>query len=277
MDTQVILVTGASSGLGKACAERLAAQKPGKNGHRVYGASRRIAAQGEKHGDITMLPMDVDQDASVQNGVEFVLQQEERIDVVINCAGYCLSGPVECTPLEEAKAQFETNFFGTLRVCQAVLPAMRAQRSGLIINVSSLAGLISTPFHGLYSASKYAVEGLSEALSMEVRPLGIRVVIVEPGDFRTAITANRRRVTPDPVYSKNMECAVGVMAHDEQNGAYPEAMAHLVERIVNNGRVPRLRYIVGPPYETGALLLKRILPSRLFEWALGKYYKVEGI
>ena len=271
MDTRIVLITGASSGFGKACAERLSEQS-----HCVYGTSRRAPAQGEKHGDITMLHMDVDQDASVQRGVELILQREGRIDVVINCAGYGLSSAVESTPLEAAKAQFETNFFGTMRVCQAVLPAMRAQRSGLIINISSVAGLISPPFHGLYAASKYAIEGLTEALSIEVRPFGVRVVMIEPGDFRTGFTANRRRAKPDPVYVKNMDNAIGVMEHDELNGARPEALARLVERIMNS-RSPRLRYLIGPLYETGAVILKRILPSRLFEWALGKYYKLEGM
>jgi NAD(P)-dependent dehydrogenase (short-subunit alcohol dehydrogenase family) len=267
----VVLITGASSGLGKACAERLS-----QRGHRVYGTSRRAPEQGEQRNGITMLNMDVDQDASVRQGVERILERERRIDVAINCAGYILGGAIENTPIDVAKAHFETNFFGTMRVCQAVLPAMRAQRSGLIVNISSVGGLFSLPFHGVYGATKFAVEGLSEALSIEVKPFGVRVVIVEPGDYRTNLTANRRRVDPDPAYAKNMHNAIGVMEHDEMNGADPEQMARLVERIVNS-RSPRLRYITGPLYETAAVVLKRILPARLFEWILAKYCKLEGV
>jgi NAD(P)-dependent dehydrogenase (short-subunit alcohol dehydrogenase family) len=223
-----------------------------------------------------MLHMDVDQDASVRLGVEAVLEREGQIDVVVNCAGYGLSGAVEDTPLDAAKAQFETNFFGTMRVCQAVLPAMREQRSGLIVNISSIAGLIGWPFCSIYTATKFAIEGFTEALSIEVKPFGIRVVMVEPGDFHTGFTSSRYCVEPSSAYAQNFECALDVIEHDELNGANPETLARVVERIVNS-RSPRLRYITGPLYERGAVILKMLLPSRLFEWALGKYYKLEGM
>ena len=171
----MVLVTGASSGIGLACADLLA-----RRGFRVYGASR-TATEPERA--FPSLRMDVDDDVSVAEGVARVLEREGRIDAAVNCAGFGIAG---------AKRQFETNFFGVLRVCRAVLPAMRERRAGTIVNVSSIAGLVPLPFQGFYSASKFALEGMSEALRMEVRPFGIRVVLVEPGDCRTHFTANRR-------------------------------------------------------------------------------------
>jgi NAD(P)-dependent dehydrogenase (short-subunit alcohol dehydrogenase family) len=150
MTSRVVLITGASAGFGRACAQHL-----GRLGHRVYGTSRRAECPdpAELRSPPLVLPMDVCDDDSVQRAVDFVLKQEGRIDVVVNNAGVGLAGAVEDTSVEEARALFETNFFGVLRVCRAVLPALRAQRSGLIVNVSSLGGLVTIPFQGLYSAS----------------------------------------------------------------------------------------------------------------------------
>ena len=220
--------------------------------------------------------MDVDSDESVHEGVALVHEREGRLDVVISNAGYGIAGAVEDTSTEEAKAQFETNFFGVLRVCRAALPIMRAQRSGTIINISSIGGLFGIPFQGLYSASKHAVEGLSESLSMEVRRLGIRVVLVEPGDLRTGFTAARKRAAEcqaNPAYQACFDSAMQVIEHDETHGAPPEQVARLVERIIRS-RSPRLRYVVGPFYETLSVVAKKVLPARLFEWIIGKYYRV---
>lgn len=269
MNERVALITGASSGIGKACAERLA-----RRGFRVYGTSRR--ASFPPAGEEGLIPMDVNDDVSVRTGVDFVLGREGRLDVLINNAGFGIAGAVEDTSVEEARAQFETNFFGVLRVCRAVLPTMRAQGSGYIVNISSIGGLIGLPFQGLYSAAKFAVEGLSEALSMEVRPFGIHVVLVEPGDMRTHFTANRRRVQAadeNPAYREAMARAMAVVEHDELHGGSPEQVARLIERIVNSPS-PRLRYAVGPATEKLAIVAKRVLPSRLFEWIMTKYYNL---
>jgi len=157
-------------------------------GLRVYGASRSIAEQPYE-----TLRLDVDDDASVRAAVGEVIEREGRVDILVNCAGYVLAGAVEETSIDEARAQMETNFFGAVRTLQAVLPEMRRQRSGLIINIGSIAGLIPMPFQAFYSASKSALTTVSEALAMEVAGLGIRIINIQPGDFRTAITANRRR------------------------------------------------------------------------------------
>lgn len=188
--TPVVFITGASSGIGKICAEHLHAK-----GYRVYGTSRRASSTPQAVGSdrFRLIAMDVNSEDSVQRAIQTVLVAEGRIDVVLNNAGDGVAGSVEDTSLDEAQRQLDTNFFGVLRVCHAALPIMRRQASGLIVNVSSLGGLVGLPFQGLYSASKFAVEGMTEALRMEVRPFGVRVVLVEPGDFRTGFTEQRRK------------------------------------------------------------------------------------
>ena len=276
---RVVLITGASSGIGRTCANYLH-----QKDYRVYGTSRQahkevIEASGEGQNpsrSFELIPMDVTVDASVERGIETVLSREGRLDVVVNNAGFGLAGAVEDTSLEEAQAQFETNFFGVLRICHAVLPSMRKQQAGYIVNVSSIGGLISIPFQGIYSASKFALEGLTEALRMEVQPYGIRVVLIEPGDFHTDFTTHRRKARAtlqDSVYSERFVKSLGVMEEDETNGPTPERIAYLLERIINTSS-PRLRYSVGPLYEKLAILLKKVLPSQYFEWAFMKYYKM---
>lgn len=268
---QVILITGASSGLGRACATHLA-----RRGHRVFGTSRRppgaVAVDG-----VAMVQIDVRDGESVRRGVGQVLERAGRLDVVVNNAGFGLVGAVEDTAIEEAKAQFETNYFGVLRVCRAVLPVMRAQGAGLIINISSIGGLIGVPFTGQYAASKFAIEGLSEVLRMEVRPFGLHVVLVEPGDFRTGFTAKRVRTVAsqeNPAYAGALARTLAVIERDETGGSDPQLVARLVERIVR-ARSPRPRYIVGSFDQKLAAGLKRILPGRLFEWIIRWHYQVE--
>lgn len=251
----VVLITGASSGIGLACAEHLTTR-----GCRVYGASRR--------GPIAM---DVRDGASVRAAVARILAAEGRIDAVINNAGIAIAGAVEDTSVEEAREQFDVNFFGVLRVCREVLPVMREQRAGCIINISSIAGLLAVPYQGLYSASKFALEGLTESLRLEVRDFGIRVVLVEPGDHRTAFTANRRQTQTSLAYRKRSEFAVGRMAADEQSGPGPERLARLVDRILNTPD-PRLRYTVGPAFERAAVFLKRLVPWLIIEKIMTRYY-----
>lgn len=265
---KVVLITGASSGLGLASARHLA-----RCGYRVFGTSRHSQAAGSE--PFAWVQMDVDDEGSVRQGVAEVLQQAGRVDVVVNNAGFGIGGAVEDTSLAEARAQLETIFFGTLRVCQAVLPGMRAQRSGLIVNVSSLGGIIALPFQGLYSAAKFAVEGLSEALRIEVRPWGIHVVLVEPADFRTDFTARRRPAGDcgaSSPYAAAFCRAMAVIEHDETHGSSPEMMGRLLARIIRS-RSPRLRYMVGSFTEVLAGVLKPYLPQRLFEWIIRGHYR----
>lgn len=272
MHNKVILITGASSGLGQACASHLA-----QRGLLVFGTSRRAsAAEAEPlTNPFEMIPMDVTRDDSVQQGIRSVLKKAGRLDVVVNNAGFGLAGAVEDTSLTEAKEQFETNFFGALRVCTAVLPVFRGQQGGCIINISSLGGRIGLPYQGLYSASKFALEGLSEALYQELRPLGIRVVVIEPGDFNTPFTANRQVATSsrtNPAYKTCFEQALKVIESDETNGSSPARIAHLVERIIADPD-PSLYYTVGALTQRLSPTLKNLLPGRFFEWIIRQHYR----
>ena len=264
-DKRVALVTGASSGIGRSCAELLAAR-----GLRVYGASRLP----QPHAAFESLRMDVRKDASVDGAVAEIINREGRLDVVVNNAGIAIAGAVEDTSVEEAKDQFEVNFFGVLRVCRSVLPILREQRSGCIVNIGSIGGLVAIPYQGLYSASKFALEGLSESLRMEVRRFGVHVVLIEPGDHRTSITQNRRSTAASRssrVYQDRFDRAIARMAADEQGGTDPGATARLLFRIINRSR-PRLRYTVGPAAERGAVWLKRLMPYAVVEKAMSLYY-----
>lgn len=266
---KVILVTGASSGIGRACATALAQQ-----GHRVYGTGRNPRGA---EGNFTMLPMDVTDAMSVQTAMQTLLDREGRIDVVVNNAGFGYGGAVEDTTIEEAQAIFDTNFHGVLRVCHTVLPTMRAQGSGTIINVSSIGGLIGLPFQGLYSASKYALEGMSEALRMEVKRFGIHVTLVEPGDTRTQFTANRRNTRgadENSTYREVYRRTLARIEADEANGAPPETVARTVMRVVATPR-PKVRYVVGPFHQKLAVLVKRLVPSGLFERIIMMAYGVK--
>jgi NAD(P)-dependent dehydrogenase (short-subunit alcohol dehydrogenase family) len=270
---RVVLVTGASSGIGLACASHLAGR-----GFRVYGTSRRAAAAAGAPGDVTMLAADVTDDRSVEQAVAKVLELEGRLDIVVNNAGMGIAGPVENTGIEQAKAQFEVNFFGVLRVCRAVLPAMRNQRSGYIVNIGSIGGILAIPYQSMYSASKFALEGLSEALRMEVRPFGIRVVVIEPGDHKTALTENRQFTETSgatAAYGPSFAAALAKTAHDEQSGPGPEQIARLLHRIVNQHR-PRLRYTIGPAPQRAAVWLKRLMPYSLLEYSMSTYYGLRG-
>jgi NAD(P)-dependent dehydrogenase (short-subunit alcohol dehydrogenase family) len=259
---KVALVTGASSGIGRACAEHLAAR-----GYRVFGAQRRVPADGATPRDVTMLAMDVDSDRSVEEGIRAIHAQAGRLDAVVNNAGSAWMGAVEETSIDEARAQLETNFFGALRVCRAVLPIMRAQGGGHIVNISSLAGVLGLPFSGLYSASKFALEGMSESLRLETRRFGIQVVLVEPGDFCTHLPAARRQTAASQasgVYRAAFEQVKAQQDKDEAAAPTPEPVARLVARILE-APSPRLRYTVGMPMQRIVVPLKRVLPQRLFQ------------
>ena len=209
----VVLITGASSGFGRAIAERLA-----KRGLRVFGTSRHPNSAGLGY---EMVAMDVDDDASVADGVAAVIQAAGRIDVVVNNAGVVMAGSIEDTTIEEAKQQIETNLFGVVRVTRAVIPQMRRQGGGKIINMSSIGGLISLPFQAFYCVSKFGVEAFTEALRMELRPFNIKVCCIEPGDFKTEMTDKRIVVAAadSAAYGAQMRKSVDSYADDERNGS----------------------------------------------------------
>jgi NAD(P)-dependent dehydrogenase (short-subunit alcohol dehydrogenase family) len=270
---RIVLVTGASSGIGKSCATYLQ-----QRGYKVYGTSRSATFPAESSGtEVTMIPMDVGSEASVKQAVQWIMAREERLDVVVNNAGNGIAGAIEDTSIAEAQAQFDTNVFGMLRVCHATLPILRRQGGGYLVHVGSIAGRIGVPFQGLYSASKFAVEGLTEVLRAEVRPYGIRVALIEPGDFHTGFTAQRSIVKAAQlpgIYSERLRTALGVMEHDETHGATPEAVARLLERIICTPS-PKLRHLVGPAAQKLSVsLIQKLLPQKTFEAIIGKYYGI---
>jgi NAD(P)-dependent dehydrogenase (short-subunit alcohol dehydrogenase family) len=258
-DARVALITGASAGLGRACADRLAA-----GGWAVTGASRR----GTAGPGWTGLVMDVDSDDAVQAGVAGVLETRGHIDALVAAAGWGVAGAAEDTSIEEAKAQFETNFWGCVRVVRAVLPGMRARRQGRIVLMSSIGGVIGIPFQAYYSASKFALEGFAESLAYEVAPFGISVTLVQPGNFATDFTVSRKMAAAagQGDYAQAMARAVAVMERDERNGAPPVDVAAVVQRVLAAGRPPR-RVSVGKASERAGIIAKRLLPFRLFESA----------
>lgn len=266
---RTVLITGASSGFGEACARLLSA-----NGFRVFGTSRK-ADFGEFNA-ITMVPMDVKDEASVHTAVEYVHREAGAIDVLVNNAGYGISGAIEDTTIDEAKALFETNFFGVQRVCKAVIPHMRRQGRGHIVNIGSIGGLVSIPFQAFYSATKSALASLSDGLSMELKPFGIRVTRIEPGDYKTGFTANRMMVERSgvsSVYEERCQRAVSVMEHDEQNGADPQQLAHKLLKILQMNQ-PGLVYREGMLSQTMLVKLLPLLPRRWIEKIIMKSYKM---
>ena len=251
---KVVLVTGASSGIGEAVAARLA-----KDGHQVFGTSRK---GGRTRDGVELLTLDVCSDASVQACVEGLLGKAGRIDALVNNAGYLLSGAIEEATMDEARAQLETNFFGVARMVKAILPAMRQARTGRIVTVSSLAGLVPVPFWGFYNASKFAVEGYMETLRHELRPFGIRVAMVEPGAIRTPFYENPQ-AKPLPEYAPWRDRALKTMAHFAEKAPGPGLVAEVVSRLVES-RNPPLRNRI--TREASAFtFLRWLLPASAFE------------
>lgn len=272
----VVFVTGASSGMGKAIAEALS-----KEGYRVYGTSRKaeppkaedeIAAAGQASGFIKMLQLDVCDQESITRAVNYVTEKEGCIDILVNCPGFALAGSVEDTTHEEAFMEFNTNFFGIHRMCRSVVPVMRQKGKGLIINISSTAGLIPVPFQSFYSASKFALEAMTEGMRTEVKPFGINVAIVEPGDTKTGFTNSRVfvKASKDSVYKNTFDNSISRMIKDEQSGPPPVSIANTVKKIINSSNPP-VRVVVGPINKVLAFL-KRVLPSRLVVFIVSKLY-----
>ena len=275
MKNQVALITGASSGIGKETACYLM-----KKGFHVYGTSRNVEGRfGEDHhaadlqsgGFIHMIPLDVTNDTSVEIAVATVIAEEGKIDILVSNAGMGIAGSIEDIPMEVAKAQFETNFFGSLRMVKAVLPHMRELGRGKIIVISSVAGIISIPFQGHYSASKFALEGLIEALRHEVAPFGIKACLVEPGDTKTGFTGSRT-IAPDEntPYRYRFTRSLARMERDEKNGASPEAVARVVYGLIQK-RNPPVRAAVGFQYKL-IVFFKRLMPVWLTEKIVALLY-----
>jgi NAD(P)-dependent dehydrogenase (short-subunit alcohol dehydrogenase family) len=264
---KVVMVTGTSSGFGSAISKTLAA-----TGYRVFGTSR-APGSNTSHG-FTTLTLDVTREESVAACVAEVVRAAGRIDAVINNAGMGIAGAIEDTSVAEAQTQFETNFFGTHRVCRAVLPHLRAQGGGHIINISSLAGRIALPFQGFYSATKFAIEAYTEALRMEVRPFGIVVSMVEPGDFATSFTANRS-ITDESVaaspYYESFSRAIANIRRDEQANHDLSPVIEAVQTILRSGH-PALRYPRANALQRAFNAVQPFLPQAVSEFIIRDAY-----
>lgn len=265
---QVVLVTGCSSGIGKSICDLL-----GASGVRTYGGSRTRCEPK----DWAYLPLDVTSEASIQEAVEEVVRREGRLDAVVTCAGLGLAGAFEVTSDEEAQRHFDVNFFGTTRAIRCALPLMRAQQSGRIIVIGSIGGLIGLPFVSYYSAAKFALDGMVEALRTEVRPFGIQATIVHPGDLNTSLGANRvfvQNFLTSTAYAEASRRALDHYRRLEDNAPDPIGVARAVLKLMSRRSLP-VRVIVGSPLERLGVFGKRILDSRSFEFALRKAYGPE--
>ena len=265
---KVVLITGASSGIGKAAAEFLSAK-----GFRVYGTGRN--PKNNENNGYSLLPLDVTKPETISLAINLILEKEGRLDVLVNNAGMGITGPMEDTPTTEMRKVFETNFFGAIDVMKAVLPQMRKQQSGTIINVTSIAGYMGLPYRGVYSATKGALDLVSESIRMEVKAFGIQIATIAPGDVATNIAAGRYHtpVFDNSAYKEKYQLNLDLMDSHVDSGMNPIKMAEKIYYIINL-KQPKVHYRVGAFMEKFSILLKKILPSTRYEKLLMNHYKL---
>ncbi|OOG76705.1 SDR family oxidoreductase [Flavobacterium sp. A45] len=265
---KVVLITGGSSGIGKSIGEFLH-----HKGFVVYGTSRN--PERVLNSIFPLIALDVRDADTIQLAVAKIVAISGRLDVVINNAGVGITGPLEEIPMEEIKNNFETNFFGPIEVMKAVLPQMRSQQSGLIINVTSIAGYMGLPYRSVYSASKGALELITEALRMEVKSFGIHITNIAPGDFATNIAAGRFHapVIKGSAYEVSYGNNLKTMDEHVDSGSNPNEMAEAVFAIIQNPS-PKIHYKVGAFMQKFSIVLKRILPDKVYEKMLMNHYKL---
>lgn len=269
MDRKVILVTGASSGIGKSIGTYLTAK-----GHKVYGTTRNP----QNHPDFKvfeLIALEVKQVESVKAAVGLVLEREGRLDVLVNNAGIGITGPIEETPHEEILKVFDTNFHGPIHMIKAVLPQMRKQGAGTIVNITSIAGHMGLPFRGYYSASKGALGLVTEALRMETKDFGIKICNLAPGDFATNIASGRYHapVLDGSPYEDRYAQVISGIDRDVDGGGDPLQVARAVDGIIEKGN-PKVHRTVGAFMQRFSLTLKRLLPDKVFEKLLIDHYKL---
>ncbi|MGB5692897.1 MAG: SDR family oxidoreductase [Flavobacteriaceae bacterium] len=269
MESQVVLITGGSSGIGRSVGRLLLSK-----GFRVYGSTRDLG-KCKEFNDFELVQLDVRQPHTISEAVKSILEKEGRIDILINNAGVGITGPVEEMPREEIENNFSVNFFGPLEVIKAVLPAMREQGSGLIINITSIAGYMGLPYRGVYCASKGALELITEALRMETRAFGIQITNLAPGDFATNIASGRYHapVLDQSPYKATYSRVLALMNEHVDSGGDPQLVARAVHKIIRQSK-PKAHYRVGSWMQKISVSLKRILPDKLFEKLLLHHYKL---
>ena len=263
----IILITGISSGFGRAMAEKLSSC-----GHKVYGTYRTLRERLE---NVTYIQADVTVDSQVEAVVTEVLEAEGRIDVFINNAGIGFGGPLEFATVEQARAQMDVNWLGMVRFMNRIIPVMRKQGGGRILCFSSIGGLMGLPFQGLYSSSKFAIEGYCEALRLETKDFGIKISVIEPGDFATSFTSQRRSSSSPEIHSAYPKYAraLASIEQDENSGLKAEYLAKKIERIVKSAH-PACRYVIASPLQKLSVFAKRVLPAKWFARILALYYKL---
>jgi short-subunit dehydrogenase len=266
--SKVVLITGASSGIGKAIGTFLH-----EKGYIVYGTSRN--PKNLETFPFQLIALDVLNSESIAKAVNFIIEKEGALDVLVNNAGMGITGSIEDTPTEEMRNVFNTNFFGAIDVMKAVLPQMRKQHSGTILNITSIAGYMGLPFRGIYSATKGALELVTEATRMEVKNFGIHIVNVAPGDFSTNIAAGRYHtpVFENSAYKESYQANLALMDAHVHRGMDPLEMARKVEQIINI-KTPKIHYKVAGFMEKFSIVLKRILPDKMYEKLLMNHYKL---
>lgn len=267
--SKVICITGASSGIGKSMGDYLS-----EKGYTVFGSSRN--PQNYPNTKFPLFQLDVRDSNSVIQFIKEVSSKAERIDILVNNAGVGITGPIEETPEEEINGVFETNFYGPIRVIKAVLPLMRKQKNGLIINVTSIAAYMGLPYRGFYSASKSALEITTEALRMETKQFGIEFTNVAPGDFATNIASGRYHVplVDDSPYKKAYSDTLDLMNSHVDSGKDPLEIAKAIHKIIETKR-PKVRYKVGNFMQKFSVVLKSFLPGKTYEKMLMNHYKLK--
>lgn len=267
--SKVVFITGASSGIGKAIGEYLVLKN-----YKVFGTSRN--PERIKDSKFPLIKMDVNDTESIRNAISVLLAKSGGIDVIINNAGVGITGPIEETPETEIKNAFNVNLFGPINVIKAVLPQMRKQGYGHILNITSIAGYMGLPYRGIYSATKAALEITIEAMRMETLQFGIKMTNVAPGDFATNIAAGRYHapILEDSPYKKAYGSTLKIMDEHVDAGEDPTKMAKVVYSIINNPN-PKIHYRVGAPMQKISIVLKRILPDKTYENLLLKHYKLK--
>ncbi|GGG46634.1 short-chain dehydrogenase/reductase [Croceivirga lutea] len=269
MSKQVVLVTGGSGGIGKAICMYLQ-----QKGFIVYGTTRKVEKYKD-FSDFNLISLDVHNVESIKSAVLSIVKKEGRIDILINNAGIGITGPVEETPEEAIDKVFNTNFKGPLRMIQEVLPVMRSQNSGLIINITSIAGYMGLPFRAFYSASKGALEVVVEGLRMETKQFGVKVVNLAPGDYATNIADSRYTVSAskDSVYKESYQMSLDLMNAHVDSGRNPNEVAKKIFKIIKT-KNPKVHYTVGSFMQKFSIFLKKILPNNTFERLLLRHYKL---
>ena len=269
-ENRVVWITGASSGLGLHTAQALS-----RAGFAVVAGARSFGAeQGKTVPGCDCLPLDVTDAESIRAFREKALSLHGAPDALVNCAGMLILGACESYELDELRQVMETNFFGQAAMISAVLPLMRERGHGRIVNFSSINGLLGIPFEGAYTASKHAVEGYSECLSLEVRPFGVEVMLVEPGDHRSGSRLYRRHsrgMSKDSPYRRAFDLGTAMIAHDEENGSDPDRLGEKIAGALRRRRLPR-RLRVAKMDQHFAVFLHDLLPNALFERIIGDYY-----